>query len=233
MEKKSSNALQGGMRLNKPISLCVYFCLLLVPPCVWSLCVLVCPHPALLWTVPVVRGHEDSSRGWRQRLGSVWRGQPSGAVVTRWEWHWSRGHHVWLSKVYAVNVWRLNDRYLVWHQIMTQLQMSAARRSPSWVWAGWSPAPPWRPGAPPAPLETPWLSYITSTRSEAIKIRRIVTTDSLKGHSVYGFSAMNRMRINGQLCDVKLKSGMVVVPAHRLVLASVSPYFHAMFNGKY
>ena len=44
---------------------------------------------------------------------------------------------------------------------------------------------------------------------------------------------MNRMRINGQLCDVKLKSGMVVVPAHRLVLASVSPYFHAMFNGKY
>ena len=43
---------------------------------------------------------------------------------------------------------------------------------------------------------------------------------------------MNRMRINGQLCDVKLKSGMVVVPAHKLVLAAVSPYFHAMFNGK-
>ena len=43
---------------------------------------------------------------------------------------------------------------------------------------------------------------------------------------------MNRMRINGQLCDVKLKSGMVVVPAHKLVLASVSPYFYAMFNGK-
>ena len=49
---------------------------------------------------------------------------------------------------------------------------------------------------------------------------------------MFGFSAMNRMRINGQLCDVKLKSGMVVVQAHKLVLAAVSPYFHAMFNGK-
>ena len=48
---------------------------------------------------------------------------------------------------------------------------------------------------------------------------------------MFGFSAMNRMRINGQLCDVKLKSGMVVVQAHKLVLAAVSPYFHAMFNG--
>ena len=65
------------------------------------------------------------------------------------------------------------------------------------------------------------------------KDKAVLQLSPLKGHSVYGFSAMNRMRINGQLCDVKLKSGMVVVPAHRLVLASVSPYFHAMFNGKY
>ena len=64
------------------------------------------------------------------------------------------------------------------------------------------------------------------------KDKAVLQHSLLKGHSVYGFSAMNRMRINGQLCDVKLKSGMVVVPAHRLVLASVSPYFHAMFNGK-
>ena len=42
---------------------------------------------------------------------------------------------------------------------------------------------------------------------------------------------MNRMRIHGQLCDVKLKSGMVSIPAHKVVLASISPYFHAMFNG--
>lgn len=54
-----------------------------------------------------------------------------------------------------------------------------------------------------------------------------------QGHAVSGFSAMNRMRIHGQLCDVKLKSGMVTIPAHKVVLASVSPYFHAMFNGTY
>ena len=43
---------------------------------------------------------------------------------------------------------------------------------------------------------------------------------------------MNRMRIHGQLCDIKLKSGISVVAAHRVVLAAVSPYFHAMFNGE-
>ena len=53
-----------------------------------------------------------------------------------------------------------------------------------------------------------------------------------KGHALSGFSLMNRMRINGQLCDVKLKCGMVSIPAHKVVLASVSPYFHAMFNGR-
>lgn len=51
-----------------------------------------------------------------------------------------------------------------------------------------------------------------------------------KDHSVGGFACMNRMRIHGQLCDIKLRSGMTVVSAHRVVLAAVSPYFHAMFN---
>ena len=48
-----------------------------------------------------------------------------------------------------------------------------------------------------------------------------------------GFACMNRMRIHGQLCDIKLRSGMTVVSAHRVVLAAVSPYFHAMFNGEF
>ena len=52
-----------------------------------------------------------------------------------------------------------------------------------------------------------------------------------KDHAMLGFAAMNRMRINGQLCDVKLKAGMVTVSAHRVVLAACSPYFSAMFNG--
>ena len=52
-------------------------------------------------------------------------------------------------------------------------------------------------------------------------------------HSAGGFASMNRMRIHDQLCDIKLKSGMTVVAAHRVVLAAVSPYFHAMFNGEF
>jgi hypothetical protein len=36
-----------------------------------------------------------------------------------------------------------------------------------------------------------------------------------------------------QLCDVVLKIGADIIHAHRVVLASVSPYFYAMFNGKF
>lgn len=35
-----------------------------------------------------------------------------------------------------------------------------------------------------------------------------------------------------QLCDVRLEVGGDTINAHRVVLASVSPYFYAMFNGK-
>ncbi|VVC42402.1 BTB/Kelch-associated,BTB-kelch protein,BTB/POZ domain,Kelch-type beta propeller,Kelch repeat type [Cinara cedri] len=49
-------------------------------------------------------------------------------------------------------------------------------------------------------------------------------------HPMSSFSVINKMRVNIQLCDVSLRVGNSVTKAHRLVLASSSPYFYAMFN---
>ncbi|KAL1464852.1 hypothetical protein WDU94_004463 [Cyamophila willieti] len=49
-------------------------------------------------------------------------------------------------------------------------------------------------------------------------------------HFTQSFTAINLMRHNIQLCDVTLRCGMDTIHAHRVVLASTSPYFHAMFN---
>lgn len=37
---------------------------------------------------------------------------------------------------------------------------------------------------------------------------------------------------HAQLCDVILDVAGETINAHKLILASVSPYFYAMFNGK-
>lgn len=46
------------------------------------------------------------------------------------------------------------------------------------------------------------------------------------------FQVMNALREQNQLCDVLLKAGGNEIPAHRVVLASSSPYFLAMFTGE-
>lgn len=53
-------------------------------------------------------------------------------------------------------------------------------------------------------------------------------------HHGSGFLAMNCMRQRGQLCDVRLHcaGATEAIPAHKVVLASCSAYFHAMFNCK-
>ncbi|KAL9915483.1 kelch-like protein 17 isoform X1 [Glossina fuscipes] len=50
------------------------------------------------------------------------------------------------------------------------------------------------------------------------------------GHCVASFAAINQMRSNVQLCDVTLEVGGETIHAHKVILASVSPYFYAMFN---
>lgn len=52
------------------------------------------------------------------------------------------------------------------------------------------------------------------------------------GHCIASFASINRMRQNSQLCDVTINVGGETIYAHKVVLASVSPYFYAMFNGK-
>ncbi|XP_053179991.1 kelch-like protein 3 isoform X1 [Scomber japonicus] len=50
-------------------------------------------------------------------------------------------------------------------------------------------------------------------------------------HMRKAFQLMNDLRSKKMLCDVQLVAGSVEVPAHRVVLASCSPYFCAMFTG--
>ncbi|MBN3322027.1 KLH17 protein, partial [Atractosteus spatula] len=51
-----------------------------------------------------------------------------------------------------------------------------------------------------------------------------------KRHYHDSFVSMNRMRQRGLLCDIVLHVGTKEIKAHKVVLASCSPYFHAMFT---
>nr|XP_009862126.1 kelch-like protein 3 [Ciona intestinalis] len=50
-------------------------------------------------------------------------------------------------------------------------------------------------------------------------------------HTKDAFASMNALRKSNVLCDVILVAGDLEIPVHRLVMASGSPYFMAMFNG--
>lgn len=53
-----------------------------------------------------------------------------------------------------------------------------------------------------------------------------------KRHYHDAFVAMSRMRQRGLLCDIVLHVATKEIRAHKVVLASCSPYFHAMFTSK-
>lgn len=52
----------------------------------------------------------------------------------------------------------------------------------------------------------------------------------IKDHCSESFLVMNQLRREGQLCDVTFKIGSSTFSAHRVVVASVSPYLRAMFT---
>ncbi|XP_060864416.1 kelch-like protein 17 [Metopolophium dirhodum] len=85
-----------------------------------------------------------------------------------------------------------------------------------------------------------WMTSSTGQKHEDTVIEEPLTCESPEPMSCYlhhdpdhpmsSFSVINKMRVNIQLCDVSLRVGNSVTKAHRLVLASSSPYFYAMFN---
>ncbi|KAH8324556.1 hypothetical protein KR074_011067 [Drosophila pseudoananassae] len=62
------------------------------------------------------------------------------------------------------------------------------------------------------------------------KERGTVGQYSNEQHTARSFDQMNEMRKQKQLCDVILVADDVEIHAHRMVLASCSPYFYAMFT---
>lgn len=52
-----------------------------------------------------------------------------------------------------------------------------------------------------------------------------------KSHSAQVLTGLNRLRMSQQFCDITLAAGGQEFKGHKIVLASFSPYFHAMFTG--
>lgn len=50
-------------------------------------------------------------------------------------------------------------------------------------------------------------------------------------HSEQLLQGLNLLRQHHELCDIILRVGDVKIHAHKVVLASISPYFKAMFTG--
>lgn len=75
---------------------------------------------------------------------------------------------------------------------------------------------------------------MASNQQDTNKQDGVAVSDSrmfkIKDHCSESFAAMNQLRREDQLCDVVFRIGSETFSAHRVVVASVSPYLRAMFT---
>ncbi|XP_065199809.1 kelch-like protein 25 [Planococcus citri] len=87
------------------------------------------------------------------------------------------------------------------------------------------------PAQPKAPSGINWHDTRNSAKMAASSL-------SSRRYSVYKvgqqlFKHMNDLRMKNSFCDVRFNVNGTIFPCHRLVLATMSPYFQAMFNGNF
>ncbi|XP_072831825.1 kelch-like protein 17 isoform X1 [Vicugna pacos] len=97
------------------------------------------------------------------------------------------------------------------------------------------PPPPPQPPAPEAERARPRQPRPTAPMEGAMQLlsrEGHTVSHNSKRHYHDAFVAMSRMRQRGLLCDIVLHVAAKEIRAHKVVLASCSPYFHAMFTNE-
>ncbi|KAM9244477.1 kelch-like protein 17 isoform 1-T2 [Dugong dugon] len=101
-----------------------------------------------------------------------------------------------------------------------------------------APPPPPPPPQPPAPEaerarpRQPWPAAPMEGAMQLLSREGHSVAHNSKRHYHDAFVAMSRMRQRGLLCDIVLHVATKEIRAHKVVLASCSPYFHAMFTNE-
>nr|XP_058915708.1 kelch-like protein 17 isoform X3 [Kogia breviceps] len=97
------------------------------------------------------------------------------------------------------------------------------------------PPPPPQPAAPEAERARPRQARPMGPMEGAVQLlsrEGHTVSHNSKRHYHDAFVAMSRMRQRGLLCDIVLHVAAKEIRAHKVVLASCSPYFHAMFTNE-
>ncbi|XP_070241089.1 kelch-like protein 17 isoform X3 [Bos mutus] len=97
------------------------------------------------------------------------------------------------------------------------------------------PPPPPQPPAPEAERARPRQARPTAPMEGTMQLlsrEGHAVSHNSKRHYHDAFVAMSRMRQRGLLCDIVLHVAAKEIRAHKVVLASCSPYFHAMFTNE-